>query len=122
MNLSRIFIERPIMTTLVMVAFVFFGVFGYVKLPVSELPNIDFPTINVMANLPGADPETMASAVATPLEGAFSQIPGIDTMTSNSMQGFTNVTLQFKLDRNIDAAAQDVQTAISGVLRRLPRN
>jgi HAE1 family hydrophobic/amphiphilic exporter-1 len=122
MNLSRIFILRPIMTTLVMVAFVFFGVFGYLHLPVSELPNIDFPTISVQANLPGADPETMASAVATPLEGAFAQIPGIDTMTSSSFQSNTNITLQFKLDRNIDAAAQDVQTAISGVLRRLPRS
>ena len=120
-NLSRIFIERPIMTTLVMAAFVIFGVFGYLKLPVSELPNIDFPTISVQANLPGADPETMASAVATPLEGAFAAIPGIDTMTSSSSQGSTSINLQFRLDRNIDAAAQDVQTAISGVLRRLPR-
>ncbi len=122
MNISRVFIERPIMTTLVMAAFVIFGVFGYFSLPVSELPNIDFPTINVTANLPGADPETMASAVATPLEGAFASIPGIDTMTSSSSQGFTNINLQFRLDRNIDAAAQDVQTAISGILRRLPRN
>ena len=122
MNISRPFIERPIMTTLVMAAFVIFGVFGYFSLPVSELPNIDFPTINVMANLPGADPETMASAVATPLEGAFASIPGIDTMTSSSSQGFTNINLQFRLDRNIDAAAQDVQTAISGILRRLPRS
>ena len=120
-NISRVFIERPIMTTLVMAAFVIFGVFGYLKLPVSELPNIDFPTISVQANLPGADPETMASAVATPLEGAFAAIPGIDTMTSSSGQGFTSINLQFRLDRNIDAAAQDVQTAISGVLRRLPR-
>ena len=122
MNISRPFIERPIMTTLVMAAFVIFGVFGYFSLPVSELPNIDFPTINVMANLPGADPETMASAVATPLESAFASIPGIDTMTSSSSQGFTNINLQFRLDRNIDAAAQDVQTAISGILRRLPRS
>ncbi|MHB1206709.1 MAG: efflux RND transporter permease subunit, partial [Rhodospirillaceae bacterium] len=122
MNISRRFIERPIMTTLVMGAFVIFGAFGYFHLPVSELPNIDFPTINVFANLPGADPETMASAVATPLEGAFASIPGIDTMTSSSNQGFTSINLQFRLDRNIDAAAQDVQTAISGVLRRLPRS
>ena len=120
-NLSHLFIERPIMTTLVMTAFVIFGIFGYVSLPVSELPNIDFPTINVNANLPGADPETMASAVATPLENAFSTIPGIDTMTSTSGQGNTNITLQFKLSRNIDAAAQDVQTAISGSLRKLPK-
>jgi HAE1 family hydrophobic/amphiphilic exporter-1 len=122
MNISRPFIERPIMTTLVMAAFVIFGTFGYFSLPVSELPNIDFPTINVTANLPGADPETMAAAVATPLEGAFASIPGIDTMTSSSSQGFTNINLQFRLDRNIDAAAQDVQTAISGILRRLPRS
>jgi HAE1 family hydrophobic/amphiphilic exporter-1 len=122
MNISRPFIERPIMTTLIMAAFVIFGAFGYFSLPVSELPNIDFPTINVQANLPGADPETMASAVATPLEGAFASIPGIDTMTSSSSQGNTNINLQFRLDRNIDAAAQDVQTAISGILRRLPRS
>ncbi len=122
MNLSRQFIMRPIMTTLVMMAFVIFGLFGYFNLPVSELPNIDFPTININANLPGADPETMASAVATPLENAFSTIPGIDTMTSTSSQSQTNITLQFRLDRNIDAAAQDVQTAIAGTLRRLPHN
>src|SRR5258706_3938078 len=121
MNISRRFIERPIMTTLVMAALVIFGVFGYVVLPVSELPNIDFPTIGVNASLPGADPETMASAVATPLENAFSSIPGVDTMTSSSGQSNTNITLQFRLDRNIDAAAQDVQSAISSVQRRLPR-
>jgi HAE1 family hydrophobic/amphiphilic exporter-1 len=85
------------------------------------LPNVDFPTINVNASLPGADPETMASAVATPLENVFASVPGLDTMTSHSFQGFTSITLQFRLDRNIDAAAQDVQAAISGVLRRLPR-
>ena len=121
MNMSRTFIDRPVMTILVMAALVIFGVFGYVALPVSELPNIDFPTINVSASLPGADPETMASAVATPLESAFSVIPGIDTMTSSSSQGRTSITLQFRLERDIDSAAQDVQTAISGALRRLPR-
>ena len=121
MNISRIFIERPVTTTLLMAGLVIFGVFGYAALPVSELPNIDFPTINVQAGLPGADPETMASAVATPLEGSFSTIPGVDSMTSNSGQGNTNVTLQFKLDRNIDAAAQDVQAAISAIQRRLPK-
>src|SRR6202012_5390602 len=121
MNISRIFIERPVMTTLLMAGLVIFGVFGYVALPVSELPNIDFPTLFVQANLPGADPETMASAVATPLEGAFSTVPGVDSMTSSSGQGFTGIALQFKLDRNIDAAAQDVQAAISSVQRRLPR-
>ena len=109
------------MTCLVMAALVFFGTFGYALLPVSELPNIDFPTINVQASLPGADPETMGSAVATPLENAFASIQGLDTMTSSSSQGSTSITLQFRLERNIDNAAQDVQSAISGVLRRLPK-
>ncbi len=121
MNISSQFILRPVMTCLVMAALVIFGVFGYVTLPVSELPNIEFPTIEVQANLPGADPETMGSAVATPLENVFASIPGLSTMTSNSGQGFTNIQLQFRLERNIDAAAQDVQAAISSVLRRLPR-
>ncbi len=120
MNLSRRFIERPVMTILVMAALVIFGLFGYAMLPVSELPNMDFPTINVQASLPGADPETMASAVATPLESALSGIPGVDAMTSSSGQGYTSITLQFQLSRNIDAAAQDVQTAISSVSRLLP--
>src|SRR6266478_7139567 len=121
MNISRLFIERPIMTTLLMAALVIFGIFGYVTLPVSELPNIDFPTISVQAVLPGADPETMASAVATPLENAFATIPGLDTMTSSSTQGRTRLTLQFRLDRNIDAAGQDVEAAIAGSARRLPK-
>jgi len=121
MNISSQFILRPVMTCLVMAGLVIFGMFGYVSLPVSELPNIDFPTINVQANLPGADPETMGSAVATPLENAFSSIPGLSTMTSTSGQGFTNIALQFRLERNIDAAGQDVQTAISTQLRKLPR-
>ena len=121
MNISAAFIKRPVMTCLVMAALVLFGLFGYAMLPVSELPNVDFPTINVNASLPGADPETMASAVATPLENVFASIPGLDTMTSHSFQGFTSITLQFRLNRNIDSAAQDVQSAISGVLRRLPR-
>jgi hydrophobe/amphiphile efflux-1 (HAE1) family protein len=121
MNISRIFIERPVMTTLLMTGLVIFGVFGYAALPVSELPNIDFPTINIQASLPGADPDTMASAVATPLEGSFSTIPGVDSMTSSSSQGRTSITLQFRLDRNIDAAAQDVQAAISAIQRRLPK-
>ena len=122
MNPSKIFIERPVMTTLVMAAFIIFGVFGYLTLPVSDLPNFDFPTINVGANLPGADPETVASAIASPLENAFSTIQGIDSMTSSSRQGNVNISIQFNLDRNIDAAAQDVQSAISGALRQLPRN
>ena len=122
MNISRQFIERPIMTILVMAALVIFGIFGYMTLPVSELPNVDFPTINVNANLPGADPETMASAIAIPLENAFATIPSLDSLTSTSELGRTRITLQFRLDRNIDAAAQDVQAAISATLRRLPRN
>jgi HAE1 family hydrophobic/amphiphilic exporter-1 len=121
MNISRAFIERPVMTTLVMAAMVIFGVFGYFQLPVSDLPNFDFPTISVSASLPGADPETMASAVASPLENQFSTINGIDSMTSSSSQGRTMITIQFNLDRNIDAAAQDVQTAISAATRQLPR-
>ncbi|HTQ99900.1 MAG TPA: efflux RND transporter permease subunit, partial [Candidatus Acidoferrum sp.] len=122
MNISSQFIIRPVMTCLVMAALVIFGMFGYVSLPVSELPNIDFPTINVQANLPGADPETMGSAVATPLENAFASINGLSTMTSTSGQGFTQIALQFRLERNIDAAAQDVQAAISSQLRKLPHS
>ncbi len=110
------------MTCLVMAALVIFGLFGYAMLPVRELPNVDFPTISVQAALPGADPETMASAVATPLEDALSSVPGLDSMTSRSSQGSTNITLQFHLERNIDSAATDVEAAITGVLRRLPRN
>ncbi|MBV9549528.1 MAG: efflux RND transporter permease subunit, partial [Alphaproteobacteria bacterium] len=120
-NISKGFIERPVMTTLVMAAMIIFGIFGYFQLPVSDLPNFDFPTISVMAGLPGADPETMASAVASPLENQFSTINGIDSMTSSSSQGRTNITIQFSLDRNIDAAAQDIQTAISAATRQLPR-
>jgi HAE1 family hydrophobic/amphiphilic exporter-1 len=120
MNISEIFIRRPVMTTLVMLGIVIFGVVGYRTLPVSDLPNVDFPTVQVMASLPGAGPEMMAASVATPLERQFSTIPGIDSMTSSSSLGFTNVTLQFTLDRNLDAAAQDVQTAIAVAQRRLP--
>ena len=122
MNISRIFIERPVFTTLLMAALVIFGVFGYFSLPVSDLPNVDFPTIQVSAGLPGADPDTMASGVAAPLENQFSTIAGIDSMTSHSGQGFTFITIQFTLDRNIDAAAQDVQAAISAAQRQLPRS
>jgi HAE1 family hydrophobic/amphiphilic exporter-1 len=120
MNIAELFIRRPVMTTLVMLGIIIFGVVGYRTLPVSDLPNVDFPTIQVMANLPGASPEMMAASVATPLERQFSTVSGIDSMTSSSSLGFTNVTLQFTLDRNIDAAAQDVQTAISIAQRRLP--
>ena len=120
MGVSQIFIARPVMTSLLMIALVIFGAFGYSQLPVSELPNVDFPTIAVTATLPGADPETMASAVAKPLENQFSTIAGVDSMTSTSSQGTTRITLQFSLDRNIDGAAQDVQSAIAGSLRKLP--
>ena len=121
MNISRIFIERPIMTTLVMAALVIFGIFGYFTLPVSDLPNVDYPTISVGAQLPGADPITMSSGVAAVLENQFSTIPGIDQMSSNSSIGQSNVTMQFSLDRNIDSAAQDVQAAISAALGQLPK-
>src|SRR5437870_10166787 len=120
MNISGLFIRRPVMTTLVMLGILMFGVMAYRLLPVSNLPNVDFPTIQVNASLPGASPETMASAVATPLEKQFSTIAGVDQMTSSSSLGSTNITLQFTLDRNIDAAAQDVQAAISKTLRQLP--
>ncbi len=122
MNPSKIFIERPVMTTLLMAALVIFGAFGYTQLPISDLPNMDLPTINVGASLPGADPTTMASAVAAPLEAAFTQIAGVESMTSSSTQGQTQVALQFNLDRNIDGAAQDVQSAISTAARQMPRN
>jgi HAE1 family hydrophobic/amphiphilic exporter-1 len=120
LQLPELCIRRPVMTTLLMAAFLIFGVIAYRALPVSELPNVDFPTISVSASLPGASPETMASAVATPLEKQFSTIAGLDSMTSTSAQGSTTITLQFVLDRNIDAAAQDVQSAIAAAQRSLP--
>src|SRR5436189_5856586 len=103
-----------------MLGILMFGIMAYRLLPVSDLPNVDFPTISVSAGLPGASPQTMAAAVATPLEKQFSTIAGIDAMTSSSQMGGTNITLQFTLSRNIDAAAQDVQAAISKTLRQLP--
>jgi HAE1 family hydrophobic/amphiphilic exporter-1 len=120
MNIAALFIRRPIATTLVMAGIVIFGLVGYRGLPVSDLPPIDYPTINVNASFSGASPETMASAVATPLERAFSTIPGVEQITSSSNQGSTNITLQFSLARDIDAAAQDVQTALSRAQRGLP--
>ncbi|HLX30333.1 MAG TPA: efflux RND transporter permease subunit [Casimicrobiaceae bacterium] len=120
MNISEQFVRRPVMTLLVMLAIVIFGIVGYRLLPVNALPNVDFPTIQVSAQLPGASPDTMASAVATPLEKQFSTIAGIDSMTSTSTSGSTSITLQFSLDRNIDAAAQDVQSAIAAAARQLP--
>ena len=122
MNFSEIFIRRPVMTTLVMTAILVFGITAYGRLPVSDIPNVDFPTISVSANLPGASPETMAAAVATPLEKQFSTIAGVDNMTSSSGLGSTNITLQFALEREIDGAAQDVQAAISQTLRSLPQD
>ncbi|HEX2668819.1 MAG TPA: efflux RND transporter permease subunit [Gammaproteobacteria bacterium] len=122
MNLSAPFIHRPVMTTVVMAGLLVFGLFAYDALPVSELPSVDFPTINVSANLPGANPESMASSVATPLERQFSAISGVTAMSSSNTTGNTNITLQFDLSRNIDAAAQDVQTAISQSIRQLPLN
>ncbi|HOG94109.1 MAG TPA: efflux RND transporter permease subunit, partial [Opitutaceae bacterium] len=120
MNLSALCIRRPVMTTLLTVALCVFGAMAYRLLPVSDLPTVDFPTIVVSAGLPGATPETMASAVATVLEQQLSTIAGIDSMTSTSSLGNTQITIQFTLDRDIDAAAQDVQSAIAAVQRRLP--
>ena len=122
MNLPELCIRRPVMTTLLTAALCIFGVMAYRLLPVSDLPKVDFPTIVVNAALPGATPETMSSAVATVLEQQFSTIAGIDSMTSTSGTGSTQITLQFTLDRNIDAAAQDVQASIAAVQRRLPQD
>jgi HAE1 family hydrophobic/amphiphilic exporter-1 len=122
MNFTELFIRRPVMTTLVMAGILIFGLVAYRQLPVSDLPAVDYPTISVSASLAGASPETMASSVATPLEKQFSTIPGVETMTSTSTQGSTSISLQFALSRNIDAAAQDVQAAISQAQRQLPRD
>jgi HAE1 family hydrophobic/amphiphilic exporter-1 len=119
-SISETFIKRPIMTTLVMAAILIFGIFAYRLLPVSDLPNVDFPTIQVSASLPGASPETMASSVATPLEKQFSTIAGIDSMTSTNSLGQTNITIQFNLSRNLDGAALDVQSAIAAAGGQLP--
>ncbi len=121
MNLSAPFIHRPVATTLVMLGILLFGVLAYRQLAVSDLPNVDYPVITVRESLPGASPETMASAVATPLEKQFSTIAGLDAMTSTSGLGSTVVTLQFILERDIDTAAQDVQAAIAQTLRQLPQ-
>ncbi|MEI6207424.1 MAG: efflux RND transporter permease subunit [Desulfuromonadales bacterium] len=122
MNISELFIKRPIMTSLVMLAVMIFGLFAYRLLPVNDLPSIDFPTIQVRADLPGASPETMASSVATPLERQFSTIAGLDSMTSTNGQGISIITLKFTLEKSIDSAAQDVQAAISKAARQLPQN
>jgi HAE1 family hydrophobic/amphiphilic exporter-1 len=122
MNVSELFIRRPVMTTLVMGAILIFGSMAYRLLPVSDLPNVDFPTISVSAALPGANPDTMASSVATPLEKEFSTIAGIDSMSSSSSLGVTSITLQFNLSRDLDAAAQDVQAAIARANSKLPQD
>jgi hydrophobic/amphiphilic exporter-1 (mainly G- bacteria), HAE1 family len=120
MNISRIFIERPVATSVLFVSIMFFGWLGFTTLPVNDLPNVDFPTITVTARLPGASPEVMANTVALPLEREFSRIAGVDEMTSSSSTGNSRITLTFSLKRDIDSAAQDVGTAISQAMRRLP--
>jgi HAE1 family hydrophobic/amphiphilic exporter-1 len=120
--MSGLFIRRPVATTLVMLGILLFGIMGYKSLPVSDLPTVDFPTIVVSANLPGASPDTMAATVATPLEKQFSSIAGLDSINSVSTLGRTQITLQFNLNRNIDAAAQDVQSMIARAARDLPQN
>ncbi|HXI31611.1 MAG TPA: efflux RND transporter permease subunit, partial [Vicinamibacterales bacterium] len=120
MNVSAVFVRRPIATSLLMAAVALFGVIAYAGLPVSDLPNVDFPTLSVGAGLPGADPETIASSIASPLERQFSAIAGLDAMTSSSALGTSSVTLQFDLDRSIDGAAVDVQTAIAEAMTLLP--
>ena len=120
MNTAELFVRRPVMTGLVMLGILLFGILSYQQLPVNDLPNVDFPTIQVTASLPGATAETMASSVATPLERQFSTIASLDSITSSSAQGTTQITLQFALERNIDAAAQDVQAAITQTQKQLP--
>src|SRR5689334_7696164 len=120
MSFTALFIRRPVPTALLMTGILVFGIVAYLHLPVSDLPAVDFPTITVSASLPGASPETMGATVATPLEKSFSAIAGIDNITSTSSLGSTQVTLQFSLDRDVDAAAQDVNAAISSTLSQLP--
>jgi hydrophobic/amphiphilic exporter-1 (mainly G- bacteria), HAE1 family len=121
-GVSGPFIRHPIATSLLMVGILFVGIVAYPRLPVAPLPQVDFPTIQVSANLPGASPDTMAAAVAQPLETQFAQIPGVAQMTSTSSLGSTSITIQFDLDRNIDAAANDVQSAINAAGGQLPKN
>ncbi len=120
MNVSKIFIERPVATSVLFISILFFGWLAFNKLPVNDLPNVDFPTITVTARFPGASPEVMANSVAQPLERELSRISGVDEMTSSSTSGNTRITITFSLARDIDSAAQDVQTAISQAIRRLP--
>src|SRR5499425_572577 len=120
MNLSEPFIRRPVMTAVLTVAVILFGVFAYLELPVNDLPAVDYPVIQVQADYPGASPDTMANNIATPLERQFMQINGLELVTSQSTQGHVSLTLQFDLDKNIDAAATDVQSAISRATGSLP--
>src|SRR5262249_59206556 len=113
MNLSEVFIRRPIATSLLMFGIALFGVISYRALPVADMPTVDYPTLSVNASLPGASPATMASAVATPLERQFTSIAGLDSMTSSSSLGSIQISLQFDLNRDIDGAAADVRTAIN---------
>src|SRR3984893_13717365 len=122
MNPSRVFIGRPVATTLLTVAVALVGIAAFVVLPVAPLPQVDFPTITVAASLPGASPDIMASAVATPLERQFGHIAGVTEMTSSSSLGTTSITIQFDLSRDIDGAARDVQAAINAARIYLPAN
>jgi HAE1 family hydrophobic/amphiphilic exporter-1 len=121
-GISGSFIRNPIATSLLMIGVLFIGIVVYPRLPVAPLPQVDFPTIQVSASLPGASPETMASAVAQPLETQFAQIPRVAQMTSTSVLGSAAITVQFDLDRNVDAAANDVQAAINAASGQLPKN
>src|SRR3954463_7453542 len=121
MNISEGFIKRPIATSLLMAAIALFGLVAYQQLPVSDLPNVDFPTLLVTAQLPGANPETMGASVATPLENQFSMIAGLESMTSVNSLGSTQITLEFELNRSLDGAAVDVQGAITQATRLLPQ-
>src|SRR5579862_7699557 len=122
MTISEPFIRRPIATALLAIAVLLAGLAGFRLLPVAPLPRVDFPTIQVNANLPGASPETMASAVATPLERRFGRIAGVTEITSTSSLGSTSITLQFALDRNVESAARDVQAAINAAGGELPQD
>ena len=122
MTFSEVFIRRPVMTTLLTVVFVIFGVVAYFRLPVNSLPTVDYPVIQVTVNYPGASPATMASAVATPLENEFTQISGLETMISDNKSGMSTLTLTFSLNRNVDLVAPDVQAAITRALNNLPKD
>src|SRR5205085_10687409 len=122
MNISAPFIRRPVATSLLTIGLLLAGILAYTRLPVAPLPQVEYPVVQVSAGLPGASPETMASAVATPLERQFGRIAGVNQMTSSSSLGNTNITLQFDLNRNIDAAARDVQAAINAARSQLPAN